>query len=72
MTDETSSSSCKCGSHKKVKCGAGGGVYGLAFIGAAVYYIQHADTFWMGALGILKAIIWPAMVIYKVLEFFGM
>lgn len=48
------------------------GVYGLAFIGAVVYYIQHATTFWMGVLGILKAIIWPAMLVYKALEFFNM
>ena len=51
---------------------AGGGVYGLAFIGAIVYYIQHADTFWVGVLGVLKAIVWPAMLIYKLLEFLQM
>ena len=43
-----------------------GGIYGLVFIGAAVYYIQQADTFWMGVLGVLKALVWPAMLIYKV------
>ncbi len=47
--------------------GMGGGIYGMAFIGAAVYFVQHSATFWMGVLGILKAIIWPAMIIYKVL-----
>lgn len=58
----------------KINCppGAGGGVYGLAFIGALVYYIQHAETFAAGALGVLKAIIWPAMLIYKLLEFLKM
>ena len=50
----------------------GGGVYGLAFIGAAVYFIQHSDTFWIGVLGVLKAIIWPALVVYKLLGFFGL
>jgi len=57
---------------KKTKCNCnavGGGVYGLAFLGALVYYIQHSETFWAGALGILKAIIWPATVVYKLLEF---
>ena len=49
---------------------AGDAVYGLGFIGALVYYIQHTDGFLMGLLGVLKAIIWPAMVIYKLLEFF--
>lgn len=28
--------------------GASGGVYGLAFVGAAVYFIQQSDTFGMG------------------------
>lgn len=56
-----------------MKCaGPAGGVYSLAFIGAVVYYIQHADTFLVGVLGVLKAIIWPAMLIYKLLEFFKM
>lgn len=43
-----------------------GGFYGLMFVGAAVYYIQQSDTFWMGVLGFLKALVWPAMLIYKV------
>jgi hypothetical protein len=46
-----------------------GAVYGLGFIGAAIYFIQHADTFWIGVLGILKALVWPAFLIYKLLEF---
>lgn len=50
----------------------GGGAYGLAFIGALVYYIQHADSFWIGVLGVLKAIVWPAMLVYKLLEFLKM
>lgn len=49
--------------------GAGGGaVYGLGFIGAAVYYVQAATGFWMGALGILKAIVWPAFLVYALLS----
>jgi hypothetical protein len=52
--------------------GVAGGVYGLAFIGAAVYYLTHAATFWLGVLGFLKAMVWPAMLVYKVLEFLKM
>ena len=52
--------------------GAASGAYGLAFIGAAVYYIQHASTFWEGVLGLLKALVWPAMLVYKLLEFLKM
>lgn len=46
----------------------GGGAYGLGFIGAAVYFIQHATSFWMGVLGFLKAMVWPAFLVYKLLE----
>lgn len=53
---------------KTVKNGGGMPVYGLGFIGALVYYIQTADGFWMGVLGILKAIVWPAFLIYEALK----
>jgi hypothetical protein len=45
----------------------GGGIYGLGFIGAAIYYIQQATGFWSGILGVLKAIVWPAFLVYKLL-----
>lgn len=44
-----------------------GAIYGLGFIGAAVYYIQGADTFWAGAIGLVKAAVWPAFLVYKLL-----
>ena len=43
-------------------------VYGLGLIGAAVYFISHATTFWAGVLGFLKALVWPAILVYKLLE----
>jgi hypothetical protein len=48
--------------------GGGDAVYGLGLIGALVYYIQQADGFWSVILGILKAIVWPAFVIYDLLR----
>ncbi len=42
-------------------------VYGLGLIGAAVFYIQHAGTFGQGVIGLGKAIIWPAMLVYQAL-----
>jgi hypothetical protein len=45
----------------------GGGVYGLGFIGAAAYYIQTATGFWAGVVGVLKAIVWPAFLVHKLL-----
>jgi hypothetical protein len=46
-------------------------VYGLGLIGAAIYFISHATTFWAGVLGFLKALVWPAVLVYKLLEFLG-
>jgi len=43
-------------------------VYGLGFIGAAVYFISHAATFWIGVLGFLKALVWPAFLVYYAFE----
>ena len=49
--------------------GGGNAVYGLGLIGALIYYIQAADGFWAGVLGILKALVWPAFLIYDLLKF---
>ena len=43
-------------------------VYGLGFIGAAVYYFQQADSFWLYVLGFLKALVWPAILVYELLK----
>lgn len=51
--------------------GVSGGAYGLGFIGALVYFLQHANTFWLVILGILKAIVWPGFLVYKLLQFIG-
>lgn len=48
-----------------------GAVYGLGFIGAAIYYISVAAGFWVGVLGFLKAIIWPVFLIYEALKYLG-
>ena len=49
-----------------------GSVYGLAFVGAAIYFIQHATSFWDGVVGFFKAIFWPAIVMYKLLDYLKM
>ena len=46
--------------------------YGLGFIGALIYYIVHATGFWIGVLGFLKACVWPAFLIYELMEFLKM
>ena len=46
-------------------------VYGLGFIGAAIYYISIATSFGIGVLGFLKALVWPVFLVYEVLKFLG-
>jgi len=48
---------------------AASAVYGMGLIGAAIYFISHATTFWMGAFGIFKAIFWPAFLIYEAFKY---
>jgi hypothetical protein len=45
-----------------------GGAYFLTFIGAAVYFVQNSVGFWGFILALLKAAVWPAFVIYEVLD----
>ena len=45
------------------------GIYFLGFIGALIYYIQTATSFWIGVLGVLKALVWPAFLVYELLKF---
>jgi len=58
--------------HDMRSSGLAGVVYCLGFIGAAVYYISYATGFWMGVIGFLKAIVWPAFLVYELLGFLGM
>lgn len=52
--------------------GPAGAVYGLGFIGAAIYFISQATGFWIGVLGFLKAIAWPAFLVYHLMKHIGM
>ncbi len=49
-----------------------GAIYGLGLIGAVIYFVQHATTFADGIVGIVKAIFWPGVLVYKVLELLNM
>ncbi len=46
-----------------------GGGWLLGFIGALIYFLQHASSFWVGVVGILKAIVWPAYLVYHLFSF---
>lgn len=52
-------------------CAPSGAVYGLGFLGAAIYFISTAPGFWMGVLGILKAVVWPAFLVFEALKNLG-
>jgi hypothetical protein len=54
------------------KGSASDAVYGLGFIGACVYFIGTAATFWLGVLGFLKALVWPAFLVYAALKYLGL
>lgn len=42
----------------------------LTFIGASVYFVNQVDGFWNIVLALLKAAVWPAILIYNVLQSF--
>ncbi|MCK5134155.1 MAG: hypothetical protein KAR19_00085 [Bacteroidales bacterium] len=57
---------------KDVQCNApASAVYGIGLIGAAVYFISTATGFWIGVLGILKALVWPALLVYEAFKALG-
>lgn len=57
-------------------CGKGGAdngaIYGLGFIGAVIYFISNSASFGAGVLGILKAIVWPAFIVFHLLKFMAL
>jgi hypothetical protein len=73
MTTETNSTQTERQKTKVIYKGASNApVYGLGLIGAWIYYLSHAATFWMGVLGILKGIVWPAMLVYEAMKYLNM
>ncbi len=53
---------------KASRAGGAGGVWFLGFIGALVYYIHtHSGTFWLVLLACMKAVVWPAFLVYHLL-----
>jgi len=58
---------------KNKVCGSGcaGAIYGMGFIGALVYYLSTATSFWMGVLGVLKSLVWPALLVFELLKYLG-
>ena len=72
MTAETTSPKPEGKMTRNIYRGGGDAVYGLGLIGALIYYLQGATTFLMGLLGVGKAIVWPALVVYELLKYLKM
>jgi hypothetical protein len=68
MAKEKEAKTC-CESKGNPAAAGAGAVWCLGFIGALVYFIQHASSFGAGLLGVLKALVWPALVVYQLLSF---
>jgi len=47
-------------------------VYGLGLLGAAVYYWQTSPMLTDKLVGLIKAIFWPAFLVYKAMQGWGM
>jgi hypothetical protein len=57
----------------KVQNGApAGAIYAMGVVGAAVYYISTATSFWMGVFGLLKSLVWPAFLVYEAMKSLAM
>ena len=52
--------------------GCGGAIYGLGFIGALIYFVTTAPSIWVAILGVIKAVLWPAFLVYGALMALGM
>jgi hypothetical protein len=54
------------------KAGPAGFIFFLAYIGAAIYFVEKASTgFFDVVLALLQAAVWPVYVIYYVLQSIG-
>lgn len=52
------------------KDGAMGFTLFVSFLGAAVYFVNQVDGFWNIIGAILKAVVWPGILVYNLLQSF--
>jgi len=58
---------------ERVSChGSGSAIYGLGFLGALFYYVTTATSLWAGIIGVIKAILWPAVLVFELMKYLGM
>ena len=51
---------------------SGGAVYAFGLFGALFYYLSNAGSFGGVVMGILKSLVWPAMMVYHLFDFLKM
>ena len=59
---------CECNSYHHKGGNTGNAVYGLGMIGTAYYFLQSASNFTDVVMGIVQAIFWPAILVYRALQ----
>ena len=64
MENNDSEKTKKC-NHRPASHACGNAVYGLGVVGAAIYFVMQSGGFWMGVVGILKALVWPAILVFE-------
>jgi len=69
MEDETKTIHVKKTKIINRDSGMSSAAYFLGFIGALVFYLRGADSFGSIVLGILQAIVWPAIIVYRLLAY---
>lgn len=50
--------------------GTKGSTLFMVWIGAAVYFVNQVDGFWNIIVALLKAAVWPAILVYNILQYF--
>lgn len=60
----------KCKATPSSTHGTAGALYFVGFIGSLVYWMQAAIGFGAVVTGFLKSLVWPAYIVYKLLESF--
>lgn len=60
----------ECGKNSSSTHGTAGALYFVGFIGSMVYWMQAATNFGAVVTGTLKSFVWPAYIVYKLLESF--
>ncbi len=53
-------------------CSSPSCVWFLGFIGAAIYNVSNSIGFFSGMFGIVKAIVWPVFLVFRLMQFLGM